>query len=122
MSDGQITTFKGDLVAPDHMPHFVVESKFYKDFPYHRFVATGCIPLLDDWIKQTLTVVDENDFWIVAFKANRRNWAVLFPEGLRGHFALGNYIRYVGETDSYITCDLLQFMTENKDAVLRLSA
>lgn len=73
LSANQIRGQKADIIPPDFMPKFVVESKFYKEFPYHQLIC-GSVPLLDGWVNQNLECCDDNDFWMVAFKTNRKPW------------------------------------------------
>lgn len=117
----QLNSLKGDLAPPDHMPKFVIESKHYADFPYHQFLSSS-IPLLDNWIEQVLTIVDENDFWIVAFKTDRKPWAVVFDYSLLSKFKLDRVIRYKNKNGNYFGITGLEEFITNKETILKLSA
>lgn len=122
LSQGQTMNLKGDIVPPDNMPKFVIESKWYKEFPYHTLLS-GRVALLDEWIDQTIKVVDDDDFWIVAFKANRRPWCVLFPSSLQSNFNMRNYSIYhkIDTGVLYIVTDLLLFLELNKEIIMKLA-
>jgi hypothetical protein len=122
LSDTQVRASKGDIITPDHLPGLVLESKHYKDFPYHNLITPGAIPLLDKWIDQTLDAVDPGDFWMLAFKADRREWSAAFPAGLRDQFELTNFCTYTAaDGRCYIVTHLKTFIAANKVIIERLS-
>ncbi len=122
LSATQIKASKGDIITPDHLPNLVLESKFYAEFVYHQFVSGEPIKLLDTWIGQTLDAVDPGDFWMLAFRANRRPWAACFDASLVDKFKLNTYITYTAESGSrYIVTNLQQFISDNKDVIEQLS-
>lgn len=69
MSEGQVRSFKGDIIPPDTWTAFNCEAKFYKDFPFHQLFLGECV-LLDDWISQVYDAEDESDFNIICMKFN----------------------------------------------------
>lgn len=122
LSDTQLKASKGDIITPDHLPRLVLESKFYAEFPYHQFVTPEPIRLLDEWIGQTLDAVDEGDFWMLAFRANRKPWAAAFDAALKDRFVLKSYIAYTSKDGKdYIVTNLIQFITDNKEVIEVLS-
>lgn len=107
LSDGQIRNSKADIITPDHMPKFVLESKFYADFPFHMFLTSKDVPLLDTWIGQQLDIVDPGDFWMVCFKINRKGWFGCIEYS--ADFTYRNHIRY----KNYIVFNLKEFLEDN---------
>lgn len=115
LSESQIKLTKGDIITPDFMPRFVLESKFYKDFRFHQLLQPGPVPALDIWIEQCLDAVDENDLWMVAFKINLRGWYIVVEQNSRTEkFVFHNYSRYTeSKFGSFFVTDLKTFMEEN---------
>jgi len=55
LHEGQIRSFKGDIVPGESFTRFNAECKSYADFPFH-LVLTGECKVLDSWIEQLMTV------------------------------------------------------------------
>lgn len=119
LSAGQTRTNKGDLVAPDFMPYFVVEAKTYREFRFHQLLQPGPCQQLDDWIKQTLDVIDPGDLWIVAFKADRLGWFLAVDATASEDWVFRNHARYDGPHGSFRVADLVSCLTDNRARVLR---
>ncbi len=71
LHEGQIRSFKGDVVPGHSFKHMNVECKFYSDFPFH-LLLTGDCKVLDGWIQQLLDVADPDDCNILFMKFNRK--------------------------------------------------
>jgi hypothetical protein len=120
MSAGQILAVKGDLVPPDFLPYMVVESKSYADFQYHQ-MFTAPVPLLDNWIAQTLDCVDEHDHWFVCFKTNRKPWLVVFDADNSDKFLLKQHsIYYTKNGMKCVATGLHDFLSGNVEAIKAL--
>lgn len=123
LSEGQIILMKGDIIPPDFMPKFVLESKFYKDFPFHSLVSNANIPVLNCWIEQCKECIDRGDFWLVCFKINRKGWFAAFSFEHYKDFALKNHSIYTDlHRDQFIITDLNSFLVLNKEKILRLTS
>lgn len=122
LSETQVKTLKGDLVAPDHMPKLVLEAKFYAEFRFHQLLQPGAMPQLDEWAGQCLDAIDEGDLWLICFKINLRGQYIAVPKQFAKEFEFSNHAVYDGPKGSFIVTDLKDFFTRNKEAVLRLSA
>lgn len=124
MSDNQILAAKGDLQTPDFMPKLVIECKFYADFTWHGLLTPGYVPQLDAWIAQTKECIQENDFWVVAFKINRRGTFVCidYDTAINNNFVLGNHSVYTNADGKYIVTDLESMFNDNTATILKLSA
>jgi hypothetical protein len=115
MSTTQIRSSKSDIIPPDSLPNLVVESKWYKDFPFHAFVTNQSIPTLDSWLKDLEYDCDVNDFGILCVKINRKGWFICVKPNT--NFILTNYAMY----NNYIVLSLEVFLEQNKNEILKLS-
>lgn len=71
LHEGQIRSFKGDIIPGQSFPRFNAECKSYKDFPFHQLFQ-GEVKQLDTWLDQLMTVADASDFNILIMKFNRK--------------------------------------------------
>lgn len=71
LHEGQIRSFKGDIVPGQSFKNFNAECKSYKDFPFHLVLAGDC-KILNGWIDQMMDVADTNDLNILFMKFNRK--------------------------------------------------
>ena len=71
LHEGQIRSFKGDIVPGHSFTKMNVECKFYADFPFH-LLLTGECKVLDGWLDQLLDVADPGDCNILFMKFNRK--------------------------------------------------
>lgn len=122
LTENQIRGQKGDIIPPDDMPHLVIEGKFYKDFRFHQLMQPGPCPQLDEWIGQALDAIDAGDLWMICFKINLRGWYIAIPEEFFKDFAFGNHCVYSGGRGCFKVTDLKDFLDQNRDAIMRLSA
>lgn len=72
LSEGQVRTYKGDVIPPDNWKKFNCECKNYAEFPFHQLLSKGKIGLLESWMKQTLDAADPGDFSVIFMKFNRK--------------------------------------------------
>jgi hypothetical protein len=71
LHEGQIRSFKGDIIPGSSFPRFNAECKSYKDFPFHQLFQGEC-KTLESWIDQCMDVADDDDFNIIFMKFNRK--------------------------------------------------
>lgn len=71
LHEGQIRSFKGDIIPGESFPKLNLEAKNYKDFPFHH-LFTGSCNTLDKWIDQCMEVADVGDFNIICIKITRK--------------------------------------------------
>ena len=119
LSKMQDRTFRGDIIPPDHLPRLVIESKAYSEFGFHALMQPGPYALLDEWIKQTLTVVDPGDQWFVAFKISFIGWYLAVPEAECTDYTFENYCVYKGAHAAVRVTALPNFLQSNRDILLR---
>lgn len=71
LHEGQVRSFKGDIVPGQSFPRFNAECKSYADFPFHQLFS-GPVKILETWIAQCMDVADAGDFNILFMKFNRK--------------------------------------------------
>lgn len=71
LHEGQIRSFKGDIVPGQSFSKMNAECKSYADFPFHQVLAGNC-KTLDSWIEQMMAVAEHNDLNILFMKFNRK--------------------------------------------------
>lgn len=71
LHEGQIRSFKGDIVPGQSFTKFNIECKFYADFPFHQVLSGEC-KQLDSWLEQLMTVAEIEDVNILFMKFNRK--------------------------------------------------
>jgi hypothetical protein len=79
LTENQIKAFKGDIIPPDHWNYFNCECKNYADFPFYQLLQAKPIPLLEQWLEQTLDAHDENDIDLLFMKFNRKGIYLAYP-------------------------------------------
>jgi hypothetical protein len=118
LHEGQIRSFKGDIVPGQSFPKFNAECKSYKDFPFHQLFQGSC-KQLEEWIGQTMEVADQGDFNILFMKFNRKGTFVAVHSPLdTKSFNFANQFTYTSQKHgSWIIMDYDQFWELNSDAV-----
>ena len=71
LHEGQIRSFKGDIVPGQSFSKMNAECKSYADFPFHQVLAGEC-KTLDVWIDQMMAVAESDDLNILFMKFNRK--------------------------------------------------
>lgn len=122
MDQGQIQSFRGDIIPPSQFPKIVIESKFYKDFPFHRLLVNEPIPLLDDWLKQNLDICEEGDFPVLIFRINRRGSTIAVRETDIEGWTIQNYAKYTYNNQVFIITEFEQFLAANKERIITKSS
>ena len=117
MDSTQVSYFKSDLIPPSNMRKLVIESKFYKDFPFNRLMCEGDIKQLDAWIEQTLDVVDPEDLWFVVIRINHKGSFACFDNKWMTEFQIQNHVRY----KTYVLTEFEPFFELNKERIAELS-
>lgn len=81
LHEGQIRSFKGDIVPGQSFSKMNAECKSYADFPFH-LVLTGHCKVLDSWLDQMMDVSDSGDINILFMKFNRKGKFVVVQTNL----------------------------------------
>lgn len=121
LHEGQIRSFKGDIVPGQSFPKLNAECKSYKDFPFHQLYQ-GSVKILDSWIQQCMDASDEGDFNIIFMKFNRKGTYVAVEAQpnhtdllFTRHFNYGS-----GLNGHWYIMDLELFFELNSDTVKKL--
>ena len=130
LHEGQIRSFKGDIVPGQSFPKMNAECKNYADFPWHQLLQGSC-KKLDGWIEQLLDVADEGDFNILFMKFNRKG-KFIAVESRHQWDQTQNlpYFQYYyvdtkskpQTTTSWLIFDFDKFMEKNAEQVRKLCA
>lgn len=113
LSEGQIKSFKGDIIPPDEWKHFNCECKSYADFGFHQLFSPEGSKVLDGWIDQMMSVAEPGDCNILFMKFNRKGQYIALLENEDWH--LQNYVRYGSRYGSFIITELTSFLTLNSN-------
>ena len=97
LTENQIKAFKGDIIPPDAWNYFNCECKNYADFPFHQLLQNKPIPLLEQWLEQTLDAHDKDDLDLLFMKFNRKGIYLAFPTELVDRFDVDRYVYYTSE-------------------------
>lgn len=123
LHEGQIRSFKGDIIPGQSFSKLNAECKSYKDFPFHQFFQ-GSIKVLDEWINQCMDVADPEDFNIIFMKFNRKGTFVAVqaqPNHTNLHFT--RHFNYANlKHGHWFIMDHDLFWELNADAVKQLCA
>jgi len=119
LSKSQDRSFRGDIIPPDHLPRLVIESKAYKEFRFHALLQPGPCAMLDDWIGQTIDIIDAGDQWFVAFKVCFHGWYLAIPESECPGYTFQNHCAYTGAHGAFRVTALVDFLRRNRDLVMQ---
>ena len=120
LHEGQIRSFKGDIIPGQSFPKFNAECKSYKDFPFHQLFQGSC-KQLEEWIEQCMDVADEGDFNIIFMKFNRKGTFVAVQH--TDTTSLNFKLHFTYTTEKYGTWSIMDydiFWELNADAVKHL--
>lgn len=118
LHEGQIRSFKGDIVPGQSFPKLNAECKSYKDFPFHQLLHGNC-KQLDSWLQQLLDAGDPGDFNILMMKFNRKGAYVAVEHTLLPQLTLPqNYLIHNSDKyGSWLIFEHDSFWSLNKDSV-----
>ena len=71
LHEGQIRSFKGDIVPGQSFSRLNAECKSYADFPFNLVLCGEC-KVLDGWLDQMMDVAEPNDLNVLFMKFNRK--------------------------------------------------
>jgi len=69
LHEGQIRSFKGDIIPGQSFALLNIECKSYKDFPWHQLFL-GEVKVLNGWLSQLMDVADPMDLNLLIMKFN----------------------------------------------------
>lgn len=113
LHEGQIRSFKGDIVPGQSFPKFNAECKSYKDFPFH-LVLTGDCKVLDGWLDQMMDVAEAGDLNILFMKFNRKGRFVCVQSHLT--WKTDQFMYYTSSKHKdWVIIEFDHFFENNKD-------
>ena len=115
LHEGQIRSFKGDIVPGESFSKMNAECKFYQDFPFH-LLLTGECKQLDSWLEQLMDVADEDDMNILFMKFNRKGRFIAVQPKLT--WKIDTFIFYASSTHGdWIITEFDSFFINNAELV-----
>lgn len=115
LHEGQIRSFKGDIVPGQSFNKFNAECKSYKDFPFH-LVLTGDCKVLDSWLDQMMDVAEPGDLNMLFMKFNRKGKFVCVQSGLT--WVTDQFLYYTSKKyNDWLIVEFEHFWQHNKDLV-----
>lgn len=119
LHEGQIRSFKGDIVPGQSFPKLNAECKSYADFPFHLVLAGDC-KVLDGWLQQMMDVADPDDFNILFMKFNRKGRFVVVQS--KYTWITDQFMYYTSsKLGDWLIIDFDHFFKLNKDLVKKYS-
>lgn len=113
LHEGQVRSFKGDIVPGQSFTKFNAECKSYADFPFHQVLAGSC-KQLDGWLSQLMDVADEGDLNILFVKINRKGRFVAVQS--KYTWVTDQFMYYTSQKHGdWILVDFDHFFSHNKD-------
>lgn len=113
LHEGQVRSFKGDIVPGQSFPKFNAECKSYADFPFH-LVLTGECKVLEGWIEQMMEVSEPGDTNILFMKFNRKGRFVVVQSSVT--WITDNFIYYTSlHHKDWLIIEFDHFFKHNKD-------
>jgi hypothetical protein len=115
LHEGQIRSFKGDIVPGESFSKMNIECKFYADFPFHLLLSGEC-KIIDSWIEQLLDVEDDGDLNMLIMKFNRIGRYIAVQPKLT--WTIDNLFFYASEKHGdWVITEFDSFFKLNKELV-----
>ena len=115
LHEGQIRSFKGDIVPGESFSKMNAECKFYQDFPFH-LLLTGECKQLDSWLGQLMDVAANGDMNILFMKFNRKGRYVAIQPKLT--WKIDTFVFYSNEKyGDWIITEFDSFFRNNAELV-----
>lgn len=122
LHEGQIRSFKGDIIPGQSFPKMNAECKNYGSFPFHQLLQ-GEVKQLEAWLKQLLDVADPEDFNILIVKITRAvKFVCVQPNAELATNDIPVLHYHSNEHGKWVVVEYDEFWKQNADLVKRLSA
>jgi len=113
LHEGQIRSFKGDVVPGQSFGKMNIECKFYQDFPFNLVLAGNC-KVLDGWIDQLMEVSETGDVNLLIMKFNRKGRFIAVQSSLT--WITDQFLYYTSANQKdWLIMDFDHFFNFNKD-------
>jgi len=117
LHEGQIRSFKGDIVPGQSFVKFNAECKSYADFPFNLVLAGEC-KVLDGWLDQMMEVADPSDINILFMKFNRKGRFVAVQSSLT--WVTDHFLYYTStKHKDWLILEFDNFFKHNADLLKR---
>jgi len=114
LTEGQVRAHKGDIIPPDDWKYLNIECKNYADFPFHNLLSTGNIPILENWIQQTLQAADPGDCNTLIFRITRKG--TFIATQLPNNFTVNRHLDYTDKASNvWRISNMIEFFELNAD-------
>jgi len=118
LHEGQVRSFKGDIIPGESFQLLNIECKNYADFPFYQILTT--CKLLDDWLDQLMDVSDKDDLNVLFMKFNRKGRYIAVEQ--KHKWKMNNYLVYHSDIyGSWIISELEHFFKLNSGLFKTLS-
>lgn len=119
LHEGQIRSFKGDVVPGHSFKKMNIECKFYADFPFHLLLSGDC-KVIDAWLAQLMDVADPDDCNILFMKFNRKGRYVCVQSKLT--WVTDNFVYYTSSKHGdWIIMEFDSFFKNNSTLLKKYS-
>ena len=113
LHEGQIRSFKGDIVPGQSFSKMNIECKFYADFPFHLLLSGEC-KVIDTWLDQLMDVADADDVNLLFMKFNRKGRYVAVQSKLT--WVSDNFVYYTSKKQGdWMIFEFDSFFNHNTD-------
>jgi len=113
LHEGQVRSFKGDIVPGQTFTKFNAECKSYGDFPFHLLLSGDC-KQLESWLGQLMDVAEDDDCNILFMKFNRKGKYVAVQT--RCTWVTDNFVYYSSaKLGDWVIIEFDHFFKLNKD-------
>lgn len=120
LHEGQVRSFKGDIVPGQSFTNFNAECKSYADFPFHLMLSGEC-KQLDSWLEQMMDVSEPNDLNILFVKFNRKGKFVVVQSKLT--WVSDQFMYYTSKSlGDWVMIEFNHFFKLNKDILKTYSS
>jgi hypothetical protein len=118
LHEGQIRSFKGDIIPGQSFPKMNAECKSYGEFPFHQLLQ-GESKQLETWLDQLMVAADDGDFSILIVKITRKiKFVAIQKHGPPFSFeGMPSMIYESSKYGSWIICEYDRFWATNAAAV-----
>lgn len=116
LHEGQIRSFKGDIIPGQSFPRLNAECKSYGDFPFHQLFQ-GEVKQLEAWLEQLVTASDEGDFDILLVKITRKVKLVAVRAGTMDLDGLTAFTYRSTKLGAWVLCEYDAFWTSKASEV-----
>ena len=120
LHEGQVRSFKGDVVPGQSFGKMNIECKFYADFPFH-LVLTGDCKVLNSWLDQLMDVSEAQDLNLLFMKFNRKGKFICVQSKLT--WVTDQFLYYTSKKHGdWLIIEFDHFWNHNKDLVKTYSS